>query len=142
MTDIDNPDQPELAIVPDPTGAFEFLSPLDGETYTLPPYDPEKFVDEVGKHFEGVPKPTLSEALLADNPLDGIKTLEVPAQSFNVLMKAAIFKTLRKHLKASDPAWLALKALVDKGEFDMLGKVFFDWQKFYGAVVVDVEGED
>jgi hypothetical protein len=142
MTDTNKPDQPELKIVPDPSTAFEFLSPLDGKTYTLPPYDPEKFVDEVGTHFESVPKISLSEALLADDPLAGLESLNEPARALNVLMKAAIVKTLRKHLKAKDPAWLALRTLIDKGEFDVLGKVFFDWQKFYGAAGVDVEGED
>jgi hypothetical protein len=126
---------------PKPVEAFKFLSVLDGNMYTLPPYDREKFSDEVGKHFASVPKVTLSDALLYEDPLEGVEALNKPAQSLNVLMKAAMFKTLRNHLEVADPAWVALKALVDAGEFDALGKVFSEWQKHYGVTGVDVEGE-
>lgn len=124
-----------------PIEEFKFLSVLDGETYTLPPYDQEKFSDEVGKHFDTVPKVSLSDALLNEDPLEGLESLNKPAKALNVLMKAAMLKTLRNHLEATDPAWAALKALVDAGEFDALADVFSKWQTHYGVTGVDVEGE-
>jgi len=126
---------------PKPVEAFKFLSVLDCNVYTLPAYDPEKFSDEVGKHFASIPQPTLSEALLADDPLVGLESLNKPAQSLNVLFKSAMLKTLRNHLQADDPAWLALKALVDAAEFEALAKIFTEWQAHHGVAGVDVEGE-
>lgn len=120
-----------------PTDLFEFLSPLDGETYSLPPFDAAKFADEVAAHRDYVPEVSLTDALLADDPETGMDSLNEPMRRLNVLMKRSVVKTLRNHLDVDDPAWLALKALIDAFEFDVLGKIFVDWRAHYG----DVEGE-
>lgn len=125
----------------EPAGAFEFLNPLDGNTYTLPPFDPEKFADEVAEHPDFIPTVSMTDALLADDPKVGLDSLSEPMQALNVLMKRTVVKTLRNHLEADDPAWLALKGLIDAFEFDVLAKVFTEWQKFYGAEAAEPLGE-
>jgi len=120
---------------------FEFLNPLDGNTYTLPPYDAEKFADEVSAHPDFIPTVSLTDALLADDPQVGMDSLNEPMKALNVLMKRSIVKTLRNHLEADNPAWLALKGLIDKFEFEVLAKVFTEWQTHYGKGTVDPLGE-
>lgn len=121
---------------------FEFLNPLDGTTYTLPPYVGEKFADEVSAHPEFIPQISLTDALLADDPQVGMDSLNEPQKALNVLMKRSIVKTLRNHLEPTDPAWLALKNIIDKFEWDVLTKVFVDWRTHYGDTEVDPLGED
>lgn len=111
---------------------FEFLNPLDGETHTLPPFEAEKFADEVSTHPEFIPTISMTDALLADDPQVGMDSLNEPMKALNVLMKRSIVKTLRNHLEAEDPAWLALKALIDKFEFEVLAKIFTEWRAHYG----------
>lgn len=121
---------------------FEFLSPLDGNTYTLPPYDPEKFVDEFKNHPDFIPKVTFSDALLADDPQVGLDLLDKPRQAVNVLVTRGIVKTLQNHVADDDPAWAALKALMDAAEFDVLAKVFTEWRAMTeGAEGVESPGE-
>lgn len=119
---------------------FEFLNPRDGKKYKLPPYDPEKFSDEFAAHPDYVPQVSLADALLADDPEVGMRMLEEPQQAINVLMKRAIVKTLRNHLDATDPAWLALEALINAAEFEVLTKVFTEWRAASGEA--DAAGED
>lgn len=126
---------------PDTVEPFEFLSPLDGQTYTLPPFDATKFADEVAAHPDYIPDVSLTDALLADDPQVGMDSLNEPMRRLNVLMKRAVVKTLRNHLDADDPAWLALRALIDAFEFDVLGKIFTEWRAHYGDVEVDPLGE-
>lgn len=121
---------------------FEFLSPLDGNTYTLPPYNADLWADEVSAHADFIPKVSLTEALLADDPTIGMETLNEPQRALNVLMKRSVVKTLRNHLEVTDPAWVALKALIDGFEFDVLGKVFTEWRTHYGQEETDPLGED
>lgn len=125
-----------------PIERFEFLNTVDGETYTLPPYDAEKFVDELKDHADFIPKASLTDALLDPDPQAGLDSLNAPARAINVLMKRAMLKTLRNHLEDTDPAWLALTALVDASEFDVLEKIFLDWRKASGDIVGDGPGED
>lgn len=132
-----------------PVAAFEFLSPLDGKTYTLPPFDATKVVtidDLASAHPEFIPTVSLTDALLADDPKVGMASLDAPIHAVNVLMKSAILKTLRNHMDADDPAWLALKNLIDNGpdgkpDFEMVAKVFTDWRAASGEVVTDTVGE-
>jgi hypothetical protein len=124
------------------TDLFEFLNPLDGNTYTLPPFDPEKAVDEVELHPEFIPTVSMTDALLADDPQVGLDSLNEPLKALNVLMKRSIVKTLRNHLAADDPAWGALRALIDAYEFEMLGKVFTEWRTHYGETKAVEPGED
>ena len=123
-------------------GEFKFLNPIDGETYTLPPFVADKFADEVSAHPEFIPTISLTDALLEDDPKAGMDSLNEPMRALNVLMKRSIVKTLRNHLEAEDPAWLALKSLIDNYEFDVLGKVFTEWRAASGEEVVDPVGED
>lgn len=125
-----------------PTEPFEFLNPLDGNTYTLPPYDAEKFADEVSAHPDFIPKVSLADALLEDDPKAGMDYLNEPVRALNVLMKRSIVKTLRNHLEVDDPAWLALKALIDAFEFQVLTKVVTEWRNHYGHTEADPLGED
>jgi hypothetical protein len=120
---------------------FEFLNPLDGKTYTLPPYDAEKWSDEIAAHPDFVPKVSLTDALLADDPKVGLDSLNKPLEAMNVLVKRSIVKTLRNHLEGDDPAWLALKELIDTGEFEVLAKVFTEWQAASGEGLSDPAGE-
>jgi len=121
---------------------FQFLNPVDGNTYTLPPYDPEKVSQEFVTHADYIPKVDLTEALLADDPAEGDAMLRKPMQAWNTLFKRVIIRTLRNHLEIDDPAWLALKSLTDAAEWDVLAKVFADWQAFYDVKPVDPVGED
>ena len=127
---------------PKPVDGFEFLNPLDGGTYSLPPYETGKFADEIAAHPEFVPMISLSDALLNDDPQVGLDSLNEPTRALNVLMKRSIVKTLRNHLDADDPAWVALKALIDAFEFEILSKIFIDWRKHYGDIEVEPLGED
>ena len=127
---------------PEPVDGFEFLNPLDGNTYSLPSYDATKFVDEVSAHPEFIPAISLTDALLEDDPQTGMDSLNEPMRALNVLMKRSIVKTLRNHLEADNPAWLALKALIDNYEFDVLGKVFTEWRVAAGDEATDQVGED
>lgn len=121
--------------------AFEFLNPLDGKTYALPPFDADKFADEVAAHPDYIPQVTLSDALLADDPQQGMDSLNEPMRALNVLMKRSIVKTLRNHLEDDDPAWGALKSLIDGLEFDVLAKVFTEWRSRSEGVEADPLGE-
>lgn len=131
-----------MATKPEIVEAFEFLNPLDGNTYTLPPFDATKFADEVSAHPEFIPTVSLTDALLADDPQVGMDSLNEPMKALNVLMKRSIVKTLRNHLEATDPAWLALTALIDGFEFEVLAKVFTEWRAHYGDVEAEQLGED
>lgn len=125
-----------------PDTPFSFLSPLDGKTYTLPPFDPEKVIDEVTAHADDfVPKVTLTDALLADDPKQGMALLEEPMKALNVLMKRSVVKTVRAHLTDDDPAWHALRELIDRAEFDALGKIFTEWQAHYAFEEENAAGE-
>jgi len=120
---------------------FEFLSPLDGKKYYLPAYDPEKWVDEVAAHPDFVPKVSIADALLTDDPNEGQAMLMEPINRLNTLMVRGMVKTLRNHLAEDDPAWLALKALIDAPDWAALGKVFREWRAASGDVEVDSAGE-
>lgn len=116
-------------------GPFTFLSVLDGKTYEMPPYDPALAVDEVSKHIDSIPKVTLSDALLADDPDEGLALLEAPQKRLNFLMNRTVTKTLRNHFTSdTDPTWLALKALLDAPRLDAVGKILTEWREHYGDV--------
>lgn len=131
-----------MTTTPKPAEAFEFLNPLDGTKHTLPPYDADKFANEVDAHPDFIPKMSLTDALLDDDPKAGMDRLNEPMRALNVLMKRSVVKTLRNHLEADDPAWLALKALIDAFEFDILTKIFTEWRAFSGDIEVEPVGED
>lgn len=120
---------------------FEFLNPIDGNTYTLPPFDAEKYADEMAAHPEFIPEVSLTDALLADDPQVGMDSLNAPMRALNVLMKRAIVKTLRNHLDEDDPTWLALKTLIDALEFEVLAKIFTEWRAHSGDVEEEPLGE-
>jgi hypothetical protein len=127
---------------PSPTDRFEFLNPLDGQTYSLPPFDAEKFSDEVAMHKDFIPEISLTDALLAEDPTVGMDSLNEPMRALNVLMKRAIVKTIRNHVDEDDPAWGAIRGLIDGFEFDVLGKIFSDWRVASGDVEDEPVGED
>ena len=126
---------------PDVVEPFKFLSTVDNKTYELPPFDAEKFADELADHADFIPKVSMTEALLADDPKAGMDMLQQPMQALNVLMTRGIVKTLRNHLEEDDPAWIALKELIDTYEFNVLAKIFTDWRKASGEDVSIPVGE-
>lgn len=120
---------------------FEFLSPIDGNTYTLPAYDPEKFADEVSAHPDFIPKHSMTDVLLADDPEVGLQMLKEPEQRLHTLMVRGMVKTIRNHVSEEDPAWLALKAMIDGFEWAALGKLFREWREHSGDLIGVEPGE-
>ncbi|MFA5635585.1 MAG: hypothetical protein WC977_06730 [Anaerovoracaceae bacterium] len=128
--------KPKPASEPEVIPPFEFLSILDGKKYTLPSFDPEKFVDELDNHKDDIPKVSMTEALLTDNPDAAMEMFNKPIQYVNSCMKMGIVKTLANHLEKTDPAWVALSALIDAYEWEALAKVFTEWQAHSAESVV------
>jgi hypothetical protein len=126
---------------------FKFLSPIDGKEYTLPPYDPALWVDDFGKHKDTfIPKVTMTDALLADDPQEGMDLLKEPMKRINTLLTRSVVKTLKNHLPDADdgtqhPSWTALEAIINAYDFAALSKIMMEWREHYGVEETATEQE-
>lgn len=126
-----------------PVERFDFLNPLDGKTYSLPPFDKTLVVDRISEFVDQLPPlPSMYDALASDNPSAYQDALNARREGVAWLQTMTVVKTLDAHLPdADDPAKAAIIANVNVGDFAFIYKVYTDWVKASGGKVENEQGE-
>jgi len=126
---------------PEPDKSFEFLSPLDGQTYKLPPYDKALFFDASEGHLDELPQlPPAAEFYSKKfTPKTRREYLEEQHRVFAELQLTSVFETFDAHVSDDDPASAAIIALMNANEFAFLMKVFSEWVAASGGQEVGSE---
>lgn len=122
---------------------FEFLNPLDGNRYTLPPYDKELFADKVTEFADTIPEiPDPWTMLTTLSPEEQEATIAASQERISLLRTMSVLSTLDNHLPAGDdPTKAAIIANVNASDFGFIWKVFKDWVAAAGEQVEDEPGE-
>lgn len=125
----------------EPDKSFEFLSPLDGQTYKLPPYDKALFFDAAEGHLDELPQlPPAAEFYSKKfTPKTRREYLQEQHQVFAELQLTSVFETFDAHIPDDDPASAAIIALMNANEFAFLMKVFSEWVTASGEEEVGSE---
>lgn len=128
---------------PTPKTPFEFLNPLDGKKYTLPPFDKSLLFDAMLGHedeIEPVPPASVfySKKFTPKGRRDFIAEQQHRLTEFQV---TTMLETFDAHLPdADDPAKAAIIANVNALDFAFLFKVYLEWVGESG-VEEDTPGE-
>ena len=122
---------------------FEFLNPLDGETYSLPAYRKELYEDRVTEFEDAIPAVPDAWTLLTElTPDEQQASIDATQQRLSLLRTMSVLKTLDNHLPdTDDPAKAAIIANVNAGDFAFIFKVFNEWVKASGGQVQEDLGE-
>ena len=123
---------------------FEFLSPLDGKTYTLPRYNKELFFDASEGHVDEIPviPPAAEFYSKKHTPASRRTLIREQGQVFMEFQLTSMIETFDAHLPdADDPAKAAIIALVNAVEWAPLFKIFNEWAAASNEEVVDGMGE-
>lgn len=123
---------------------FQFLNPLDGETYTLPPYNQELYADRVTEFEATIPElPDPWTLLTALDPDEQQAAIDASQQRLSLLRTMSVLKTLDNHLPDADnPAKAAIIANVNAADFAFIFKMFNEWVAASGGMVKADVGED
>lgn len=124
-------------------GEFKFLNPLDGQTYTLPPYQRALYVDRITEFQDTIPEvPDAWTLLTALSPDEQEAAINASHGRLSLLRTMSVLKTLDNHLPdPEDPAKAAIIANVNAGDFAFIFKVFTDWVTAAGEQVEEDLGE-
>lgn len=127
-----------------PVDGFEFLNPLDGKTYTLPPFDKTLVVRRVNEFKDTIPAvPTLYEALSSGDPDAYEKALNASQRRLGWLRTMTIIDTLDAHIPDSDdPAKAAIIANVNLQDLPFLYDLWRRWTDGFAEEVEIQVGED
>lgn len=123
---------------------FEFLNPLDGKTYTLPPFNKDLSVDRVTEFVDTLPPlPSIYETLASDDPDAFSIAVDARQSRLTWLQTMSVVKTIDAHIPdPDDPAKAAIIANINAMDFGFLYKMFTDWLAAAGEKAEDPEGED
>lgn len=126
-----------------PTEGFQFLNPLDGKTYTLPPYEASLYADRVTEFEDSIPPIPDPWTMLTElGPDEQQAALDASQHRLSLLRTMSVLKTLDNHLPdAEDPAKQAIIANVNAADFAFIFKVFNEWVAAYGGKVTEDLGE-
>lgn len=126
-----------------PPEPFKFLSPLDGVTYELPPFDKALIFESMeGNEDQVASLPPASEfyskKFTPQSRRDFIQEQQVRLGEF---MFTTVLETIDAHIPAGDPARPAIIALVDALMFDAVRKIYNEWFTAYHKEDGDSPGE-
>lgn len=131
-----------MATKPKTVQGFEFLNPLDGKTYTLPPYDQSLYADKISEFEDSIPEvPDPWTLLTTLTPDEQQSAIDASQRRLSLLRTMAVLTTLDNHMPEDDPAKAAIIANVNAADFAFIFKVFSDWVNAYGGKVRDDLGE-
>ena len=124
-------------------GEFKFLNPIDGETYTLPPYQKALYADRITEFVDTIPEvPDMWTLLTELSPDDQQARIDASQHRLSLLRTMSVLKTLDNHLPdPEDPAKTAIIANVNAADFALIFKVFNDWVASAGEKVEEDLGE-
>jgi hypothetical protein len=122
---------------------FEFLNPLDGEKYTLPPYQQALYADKIEEFADTIPElPDAWTMFTTMSPDQQEAAIDASQRRLSLLRTMSVLKTLDNHLPEDTPAKAAIIANVNARDFAFIFKVFNEWAASAGEKVEDVPGED
>lgn len=124
-------------------GEFQFLNPLDGQAYTLPPYQRALFEDRIIQFEDSIPPvPDPWTMLTVLSPDEQDAALDASQRQLSRLRTMSVLKTLDNHLPdPDDPAKAAIIANVNAADFAFIFKIFKDWVASAGEKVEEGPGE-
>lgn len=127
-----------------PVESFDFLNPLDGKTYTLPPFDETLVVRRVNEFKDTIPAvPTLYEALSSGDPDAYAKAIDASQRRLGWLRTMTIIDTLDAHIPdPDDPAKAAIIANVNLQDLPFLYDLWRRWTDGFAEEVEIQVGED
>lgn len=121
---------------------FEFLSTIDGQTYTLPPFDKTLIAEPTEEQLASIPPmPTMYEALTSNDPHMFDKALNEHQRALGWLQLMVITKTLDAHMPDDDPSKDAIVAMVNGKQIPAVRDLYVAWAQAAGEVVEDERGE-
>lgn len=122
---------------------FEFLNPLDGNTYTLPPFDRALFADKIAEFEETIPEvPDPWTMFTKLSPDEQLAKIVAHDDRLGLLRTMSVLSTLDNHLpKTDDPAKAAIIANVNASDFAFVWKLYKEWVAASGEQVDESLGE-